>query len=353
MTAEHAQNTAGVFPGHADSNGVANLAKWEQWLGHKVPYIQLNVVGETWSQFTGTTWGNYERTTPPPNWSTRQDVVICTTFGINAGPGGQAANVIRPQLQGIANGQHDTEFTRAANRLINAGHENAIIRLGHEQDITWYPWSALGGNHDVYIAAYRHVHGVLKGLTGNKFRFAYEGNGGPWNRNATYGGQTKTLAEWCYPGDQYVDIVAFNCYDRADWSVVKGLVTWAQNYAVQKNKPFALSEWGLHPDRGDNPTFIQNMHDWLATLPATGAGRLLYHGYHQANPLHHLDKYPNAKARYLNLFGGANTTTPPPIIEPPTPPAEVGELEARVTTLENSIDDIYARLSGAGDALTG
>jgi len=94
----------------------------------------------------------------------------------------------------------------------------AYIRLGHEMNGNWYPWSAaVGGNSpNDYINMWRHVRTIFngKGLDATRVQWV-------WNVNTTdVGGFT---AEQYYPGDAYVDWVGIDGYN---WGASQTWSTW-------------------------------------------------------------------------------------------------------------------------------
>ncbi|MEM9562779.1 MAG: glycosyl hydrolase [Actinomycetota bacterium] len=246
---------------------------------------------------------------------------------------------IRSRLLTTASGSWDDDFRQVAEALVEGGYGDAVIRLGHEFTGGWYPWSAQG-NADAYIAAYRHVHEVLRSVSPN---FTFE-----WNA------ARNTFIEYgppAYPGDAYVDIVGLDVYYEP-WKGDKALTDdyWNRRYqrvleahqqfAAERGKPVSYAEWG---NGGvDEPAFIEAMHGWFSSLPASGPGSLLYHSYFNVTKdLYNLDAYPRSKETYLRLFGGggaasaespsvligngSNPGNPPPPPEPepdPTPDPE-------------------------------
>ena len=85
---------------------------------------------------------------------------------------------------------------------MDAGYEDAIIRLGHEFDGDWAPYSARD-NADAYVAAFRHVHDVMTAES-PAFRF-------DWTS------MVPDFLEYgpaAYPGDDVVDIIGIDVYWR-------------------------------------------------------------------------------------------------------------------------------------------
>ena len=67
-------------------------------------------------------------------------------------------------------------------------------------------------------------------------------------------------------------------------------------------------EWGR--SLADHPRFVNLMHGWFSQLPREGPGRLAYQAYFNEPGLaddeyypYDLDKLPNVKSRYTELFG--------------------------------------------------
>ncbi|MGH9272305.1 MAG: hypothetical protein ACRDZ2_13640, partial [Ilumatobacteraceae bacterium] len=107
-----------------------------------------------------------------------------------------------------------------------------------------------------------------------------------------------------WPGDDYVDIVASQFYDRcpplpegndAEWARrlsardahgnPAGPLAWL-NYARAKNKPYAMPEWGIGGPNdvcarpgNDNPHFIRKMHEFFQTY----ADDLAFEAYFNAH----------------------------------------------------------------------
>ncbi len=137
-----------------------------------------------------------------------------------------------------------------------------------------------------------------------------------------------------YPGDDYVDIVGMDLYDKGldtDWD--ETTKTWAdpdaafatnlpsltfqRDFAIAHGKQVSFPEWAL-ADGGDesptsagndDPTFVQGLFDWMNALPAEGAGSLAYHAYFNEDTptdgLHALAHFPQSQLRFRTLFGAA------------------------------------------------
>ena len=181
-----------------------------------------------------------------------------------------------------ADGDFDEHFRVAAERLVASGLASAWIRPGHELNGGWYRWSARA-DPEAYAEYYRRIVTAMRSVPGADFRFDW---------NVAVGGDQHMDAREAYPGDEYVDAVGVDVYDSAwnmpgltpdqRWDYLvepdpgQGLQFWA-DFAAQQGKPLAFAEWGLVGEGsamageggagGDNPEYIEHMHEWFAGHP--------------------------------------------------------------------------------------
>ncbi len=170
-----------------------------------------------------------------------------------------------------ATGAYNQYFASVAQQLVNAGQGSSIIRLGWEQNGSWFPWTAMN-DPTSFINYWRQIVTTMRNVPGGHFRFEW---------NPTIGSQS-IPADQTWPGAQYVDIIGLDIYD-ANWPALQppeqqwqtfltepyGL-DWLASFGAQMGKPLALPEWGLWNDgspsgSGDNPTFIDQMMGWIAS----------------------------------------------------------------------------------------
>lgn len=245
--------------------------------------------GNGGSPFADSIWGEFVQATAWPSVSPHP---AFTVVSVPLGFGGftPSADQSAANLNAVINGSIDGHYQYLANNLVAAGYGNAIIRLGWEFDGNWMPWEATH-HPDLYIAAFRHVQTLLKGISPN-FKFDWCGAAGqPFDG---------TLA---YPGDAYCDYIGMDIYDLNQ--DVRAALLPRGNFASAHNKPFTIPEWGLCKPTGDHPAFIQAIWDFLMGLAAPGVG---YQSYFQGNPSndnlapHSLDNYPNSLALYKQLM---------------------------------------------------
>jgi hypothetical protein len=175
------------------------------------------------------------------------------------------ANGDTAMLADVAAGKYDSYWSTLAHNLTTTNApQRIIVRLGWEENGTWYPWSAVSAPQ-TYKNAFRHVVLLMRPLAGG---VQFE-----WNLSRT-GAAT---FDWttAYPGDDVVDIVSMDVYDEylKDWNDIlnghQGLAFF-RDFARTHHKPEAYAEWSdstSSAGHGDDTVFIQNMHDWFVAGP--------------------------------------------------------------------------------------
>ncbi len=233
-----------------------------------------------------------------PQVADRVDLSITVPLGFGRAnaKSKEGRDEIEANFLAVLDGQHDEAYRRVGQRLVEGGFGDAIIRLGHEFNGAWAPWSSRT-NEELYIAAYRHVHGLLRQQSPD-FRFDWTAMRAGW-------------VEWgkpAYPGDEFVDIVGLDVYWRTDtWSTDSwdrdylSVLLSHQRFAAERDKPVSYPEWGVAG--AESPEFVSAMHDWMATLPDDGPGRLVYHSYFNTNGEYALANYPRTLDTFVDLFG--------------------------------------------------
>jgi len=224
-------------------------------------------------------------------------------------------------LRAGAAGAYDGYFHSMARKLIAGGQPGAWLRLGFEFNGSWFPWRA-AGDPAAFATYYKRIVDVMRAVPGAHFKYVW---------NPTIGAE-EFPAERAWPGRAYVDAIGIDLYDaswapgtyripvgstaaqtraRQDtaWQHYKTMdhgLDWWVRYAAARHKPLALPEWGLvptsHNGGGDDPMFIQRVHDWASQHSLAfesyfnAVGDL---GDHRLLSGH----YPQAAKRYRQLFG--------------------------------------------------
>ncbi len=304
-------------------NSKKTVDEIEQWLGGSIKY------GVVFPGVTTPGGGVWDLMDPSrKNLAAYKDRItyifsiapVTTNGSIVAGVNGKTVanrRNVAAEFQKTISGQNDSKFQAFANRLVQYGiADKAIVRLGWEFNGDWFTWSAYTPDSDLTLSppinncenfrnAFRRVVTVVKAIA-PQVRFDYTAA----TSIHTGANNGKDIVSCAYPGDAYVDIIGGDFYDRGAaaryfdpskpgwinplqvWNEVqKPKIQRIRDFAVSKGKPLSIPEWGLegsaadggiegnHNPGGDNPTFIQQLYDWMNEIPAGQPGGILYHAY--------------------------------------------------------------------------
>ena len=238
---------AGAFVNWGPTGREHTLQAWEKWLKQEPSSVLgVDFYGQTtWEDFSRLNWvpGVWKKLNPARN------VVWSIPLTMKGTP-----------LAEIADGLRDAEFEVAA-RAISEAHPQAIIRLGWEMNLAEMAWFAKGHEAD-YIKAFRRVVEIFRRHSAG-FKFDWCPGWGPQDMPA----------DLSYPGDDVVDYIGLDVYDFKHEGTVEerwntfyvkapfGL-EWQREFARLHGKRMSYPEWGVG-NFGDNPFFIQQMHDWF------------------------------------------------------------------------------------------
>jgi Glycosyl hydrolase family 26 len=317
--ASTAQASAATVPIglYAGPGAVSSLTSFASWLGVPVNYATDYVpYTNGWStdfnpQWLVGPWGSWVKASP------NRRLVL----GVPLLENGYAG-----QFSQEAAGAFDTYFSGLGTQLVLHGLGSTIIRLGYEAnnpDIG--PWQATD-DPSGYIAAYRHIVGVLRAVPGQHFLFDWNPTAGltpnlPLNSFASF-----------YPGDDVVDIIGLDCYD-IDWNTPTATPQqrWSdlvnetmglqdqRTFADAHDKPVSFPEWGLYAAQstlfaggGDDPYYVNQMASWI------NSSNTAYESYFDLNwGGGTLASYPLSEAAYVldfgpvSLLGGLAPEAPP------------------------------------------
>jgi len=194
-------------------------------------------------------------------------------FPVSGGVDGATATFAQ-----VVAGQRDDDATYFAQTLISGGCADAVIRMGWEGN-----QANAGSDPSGYVAAVQHLVTLMRGISGQKFRFCFN-----LAMDVT---TTAEAAASMYPGDAYIDVVALDFYDNygyttsggpgAPGSAYPGIdvawpwyvnqpigLTWLASFATAHGKKVAFCEWGLGwssqwaAPGGDNGAFATNTANW-------------------------------------------------------------------------------------------
>ncbi len=278
----------GVFMGGGDAEEIADF---EQWMGGEISHALAFLGRKSWDGFV-----NRELI---QEWAgSGYRMVYGTPMLMESGG----------TLRQGADGAFDEHFRELAQTLVENGQGNAILRLGWEFDGDWYPWSSQK-DPQAFVDYWRRIVDTMRAVPGaEKLEF-------DWNSSS--GGQGPL--EEVYPGDEYVDYIGLDLYDRsytpedklpvARWELFMtrpGGLNWARDFAKAHGKPMSIPEWGLTTQHSsgakqDNPDFVRNMHEFIQ------ANDIGYQSYfemdaHDGDFRLRSGQFPEAAKVYQELF---------------------------------------------------
>jgi hypothetical protein len=164
-----------------------------------------------------------------------------------------------------AAGAYDGYARQLAANLVAAGMGNAVIRLGHEMNGTWYH-DSLGNDPAQYgdwTAYWARIARAMRSAPGAHFLF-------DWNVNVGY---RNIPLDSYYPGDSVVDVIGVDIYDSGmPGNPRNPAVRWARldsepgglaeivAFARKHDKPLSFPEWGVvnaaGGGLGDDPAYV-------------------------------------------------------------------------------------------------
>jgi len=266
---------AGVYSGSGNVGGAAGFAAGT---GAHVTVVEDYLPGGSWAHIDGTDVGPNSLGWLFGPWrGSGYQLVLGVPMFDNSGTDTLAAG---------AAGAYNSNFVTLAQTLVSSGEANAILRLGQEFTGSWNAWKVTDAADAAnYAAYYAQIVTAMRSVPGQAFRFIWEGAD---PEDGSYSGAYS--ADQSYPGNQYVDYIGTDTYDQS-WSGNCGLAfnnttTAASSlcsfnavtlpglnrvaaFASAHGKPVVFPEWGLAirgdgHGMGDDPTFIQQMDDWIS-----------------------------------------------------------------------------------------
>jgi hypothetical protein len=175
---------------------------------------------------------------------------------------------VQPRFDQLLAGNFDSYIDAFADK-IKSYNDTIIMRIFHEFEGNWYPWSLTENNHDpaMYVTAFRHVVDRFRARGATKVQWMWCVNAEP----KPYRDYNWIVA--AYPGDDYVNMVATDIYNHPDlgtppWKSFR--YTLAENYYYLikyfPNKPFYICEVACRERDISENSFSQLKSDWLCTM---------------------------------------------------------------------------------------
>jgi hypothetical protein len=174
-----------------------------------------------------------------------------------------AVSAARYSNASIAAGAHDTYITKFA-RGLAAARGTVYLRLDHEMNGIWYPWSPGRGTSTAanFVAMWRHVHDIFVREHATNVKWV-------WSPNVLCGGCTAMSK--VYPGDAYVDWAALDGYnfgttDGHQWQSFDQIYKASYDLIrVTSRRPLMIAEIGT-VERG--PRAGQTKAAWITDAMA-------------------------------------------------------------------------------------
>jgi hypothetical protein len=175
---------------------------------------------------------------------------------------------VQPRLDKIIDGTFDWYIDAFADK-IKTYSGNVILRIFHEFEGDWYPWSLTQNGQDPnkYIIAYRHVVDRFRARGANnvKWMWCLNADTKPWLRY--------NWVVTAYPGDDYVDIVATDIYNHPNlgtpaWKSFRFTMTETY-YILTKyfgHKPLYVCEVGCRERYSHENPSSQTKAEWLCQM---------------------------------------------------------------------------------------
>lgn len=161
------------------------------------------------------------------------------------------------QLADVASGTYDSYIRSWATGAKTWG-KPLFIRMGHEMNGTWFPWSEqVNGNQPgQFVQAWRHVVDVTRSVGATNISWV-------WCPNTVYPGSTALPG--LYPGDSYVDWTCADVYNwgtnptkPSGWTTLTDAFgpTYSQITSIAPGKPMVLGEMGSSEYGGSKAAWI-------------------------------------------------------------------------------------------------
>jgi Glycosyl hydrolase family 26 len=256
----------GIYIGYENTSGVSSIGSA---MGQQPAYAMDYLDGTSWSSMESSAsseaakWGG-------SGYSMTYSIPMLPNSGSSLADG--------------AAGDYNAYWTTIAQNLVANNQGSSILRVGWEFNGNWYTWAANSSNQSQFVAFWQQIVTTMRAVPGANFKFEW---------CPTLGDQgIGNLANY-YPGNAYVDEVAADVYDQS-WGSYPGAaaefsdietetygLNWLTSLAAQDGKEVAIGEWGLgtgpgnagqaysanneQVSGGDDPTFINDMAQWLVT----------------------------------------------------------------------------------------
>ena len=177
-----------------------------------------------------------------------------TSFAVTAAEHGAVPLVqINPygvSLAAIASGQYDGYLSAYA-EAVRAYLHPVILSFGHEMNGNWYPWGNTHTSPAVFVAAWRHIVTLFRGLGVQNVTWL-------WTANIIQIGGIPSPADW-WPGSSYVTWVGIDgYYYQSSWKFASLFGPTIAAIRELTSDPILIAETGAAAGT-DQPTNITDL----------------------------------------------------------------------------------------------
>jgi len=171
-------------------------------------------------------------------------------------------------LAAVASGRFDRQLRTLARQIKRSG-VSVVFRPMPEPNTPWYAWSGTvnGNAPERYVAAWRHVHAVVKPAAGRRIRFLWS----PYARSVPETEANAISRYW--PGPDVVDLEGVSGYNfgaQGGLSWVEPKLLFQDAYAeiqALAPKPFWIAETGSTALGGSRAAWLRSLATLGATMP--------------------------------------------------------------------------------------
>jgi mannan endo-1,4-beta-mannosidase len=180
------------------------------------------------------------------------------------GPSGSRPPDEAYALDRIVAGEYDDYIDSFAQAVKRTGMP-LVIRLDHEMNGDWYPWSEDKPYNSPgdYVAMWRHVVDRFRAVGADKYVIWL------WAPSRVDNIKHQTISQY-YPGDAYVDWVGMSGYQRSASSQATFDITFGKTLGLLRSltdKPIFLAEIGATESGGRKASWITSLFDNLPLNP--------------------------------------------------------------------------------------
>ena len=268
-------------------------AQFGAWRGSPLKVIAEFTTTSTWNDVVNSTW-MYKK------WKGSPYTLAIAVPMLPTGVAGVS-------ISACADGNYNSHWNQFGRVISSYGLGKSIIRLGWEFNGNWYRWAAT--QPATWAQCWRQIVTAARATApGLKWDWNV-------NRGISRGLKDPTRA---YPGNAYVDQIGVDSYDwrpaattSSGWNTqlngTQGLNYWL-SFARAHSKKFAMPEWGSVSTRitagagGDDPAFVQDMHDFFEANAGSLAFEANLQGISTKGAYWPATTLPKAAARYRAAF---------------------------------------------------